>query len=97
MNWLDLQTIKNHLRVTEDYEDDLLTVYGDSAEETVLNVLNTTYEELIEEYTTVPTPIKHASLMLVDISYQMRAPVTPQNMYLVPYTFDLLIKPYMIL
>ena len=33
--------------------------------------------------------------MLVDLSYQQRSPVSPVSMYAVPYTFDLLIKPYM--
>lgn len=95
MNWLDLPTIKEHLRITEDYEDEMLTIYGDSAEETVLNYLGMTYEELLAKYSTVPAPIKHATLMLVDVSYQHRCPDISQSMYLVPYTFDLLIKPYM--
>lgn len=95
MNWLDLPTIKEHLRITEDYEDEMLKIYGDSAEETVLNYLGYSYEELLEKYTTVPTPIKHATLMLVDVSYQQRSPIATTNMYLVPYTFDTLVKPYM--
>jgi hypothetical protein len=32
--------------------------------------------------------------MLVDVSYQYRSPVSAQNMSIVPYTFDLLVKPY---
>lgn len=95
MNWLDLPTIKEHLRITEDYEDEMLKIYGDSAEETVLNYLGMTYEELLGKYSTVPVPIKHATLMLVDVSYQQRSPISATNMYLVPYTFDVLIKPYM--
>jgi hypothetical protein len=33
--------------------------------------------------------------MLVAISYQQREPASQQNVYAVPYSFDMLIKPYM--
>ena len=36
-------------------------------------------------------------LLLVDNSYTHRSPSTPQQMYAVPYGFDILVKPYMIL
>jgi hypothetical protein len=35
-----------------------------------------------------------AGLMLVAQSYQHREPASPQNLYAVPYAFDLLLKPY---
>ena len=95
MKYLSLEYIKQHSRIDYDCEDGLLEAYGDSAEETVLNLLNRTYEDIVEVYGQVPAPIKHASLMLVDLSYNNRSPVSPQNMYQVPYTFDLLLKPYM--
>lgn len=94
MKWLDLPTIKAHLRITEDYEDELLTLYGNSIEETMLILMGRSYEEVIEEYGSVPANIKHASLFLMEVSYKHRAPITPENMYLVPYTFDLMVKPY---
>ena len=43
---------------------------------------------------TMPAPLVQAALMLVDTSYQFRSPVSAQNMSVVPYTFDLLVKPY---
>ena len=76
-------------------EDTLLEMYGESAEEVLLNYLNRSYEEVSEVYGGVPVPLQHASLMLVDTSYQYRSPVSAQSMSLVPYTFDILIKPYM--
>ena len=76
-------------------EDSLLEMYGESAEEVLLNYLNRSYEEVSEVYGGVPVPLQHASLMLVDTSYQYRSPVSAQSMSLVPYTFDILIKPYM--
>ena len=97
MKWLTLERIKQQCRIEQDFtdEDDVLEDYGESAEETVLNTLNRTYEDIVEVYGKIPAPIRHASLMLVDVSYQHRNPVSGQNMYLVPYTFDLLLKPYM--
>ena len=76
-------------------EDTLLEMYGESAEEVLLNYLNRSYEEVSEVYGGVPVPLQHASLMLVDTSYQYRSPVSAQSMSLVPYTFDILVKPYM--
>ena len=97
MKWLTLEKIKAQCRIEEDFndEDELLEMYGDSAEEVLLNYLNRSYEDVIEVYGHIPSPLVHASLMLVDTSYQYRSPVSSQNMSLVPYTFDLLVKPYM--
>ena len=89
--------MKAQCRIEQDFhdEDDVLELYGDVAEETVLNALNRNYENVMEMWGKVPAPVVQASLMLVDLSYQHRATVSPQNMYIVPYTFDLMIKPYM--
>lgn len=95
MNYLTLAYIKAHSRIEYDGEDELLTIYGNAAEETVMNICGTTYQKMIQEYTTIPSAVMQATLMLVDLSYQQRSPVSPSSMYAVPYTFDLLIKPYM--
>lgn len=97
LKWLTLEGIKAQCRIEQDFhdEDDLLEMYGESAEEAVLNTLERSYEDLFEVYGRVPMPVVHATLMLVDLSYQHRSPVGPQNMYQVPYSFDLLMKPYM--
>ncbi len=92
-----MEYIKAHSRIDYDCEDDLLELYADSAEETVLNMLGRTYENLIEECGEVPAPVKQAALMLVDLSYKERSPISPQQLYAVPYTVDVLIKPYMVL
>lgn len=97
MKWLNLEQIKAQLRIEPDFtdEDELLEMYGESAEETLLQHLNRTYEDIMEVYGRIPAPLRHASLMLVDTSYQYRSPVSAQNMSIVPYTFDILVKPYM--
>ena len=92
-----MEYIKAHSRIDYDCEDDLLELYADSAEETVLNMLGRSFEDLLEECGEVPAPVKQAALMLVDLSYKERSPISPQQLYAVPYTVDVLIKPYMVL
>ena len=61
-----------------------------------MNYLCRSYEEIIDTYGgEMPAPLVQAALMLVDVSYQYRSPVSPNNLNIVPYTFDILIKPYM--
>lgn len=97
MKWLTLPRIKQQLRIEADFteEDDLLEMYGESAEEVLLNYLNRSFDDVMEVYGRMPSPLTHAALMLVDTSYQYRSPVSAQSMSLVPYTFDILVKPYM--
>lgn len=97
MKWLTLERIKQQCRIEPDFtdEDEILEEYGESAEETLLNYLNRSYENVISVYGRIPAPLRHASLLLVDTSYQYRSPVSTQNMSLVPYTFDIMVKPYM--
>lgn len=96
MNIITLDEIKKQARIDGDYEDDLLAMYGESAEQTVLNLLGRSFESLVEEFGEVPAPIHHACLMLTAHNYTHREPASPQNLYSVPYTIDALIKPYMI-
>ena len=98
MKFLTFQEINQQCRLDDEQaelERSLLEMYGESAEETVLNLLNRTVTDVYEQYGTIPKPLVHATLMLVDNAYKERSPIAPQNMSLVPYTFDLLLKPYM--
>ncbi len=105
MKYLTIEYIKAHSRIDYDCEDDLLELYGEAAEQTVLNIINRTYEELLDMFGTtsptdptvklVPAPIIQATLMVVDNSYQFRAPSSTQNVYATLYGVDALIKPYM--
>ena len=97
MKWLTLNTIKDQLRIEHDFtaEDGMLEIYGESAEDVLLNCVGRTYEDLMATYGKMPAPLKHASLMLCDVSYQYRSPISINNLSIVPYTFDLLVKPYM--
>lgn len=97
MKWLTLDKIKAQLRIDQSFtlEDNILEMYGESAEDSVLDIIRRSYTEVIEKYGTVPTPLVHASLMLVDLSYKERGPVSSQNLYQVPYAIDMKLKPYM--
>ena len=97
MKWLTLEQIKAQLRIEPNFtaDDKLLEMYGSSAENTVLKYMNRTYYDMIESYGGIPDDVLHATLMLVDESYQHRSPASTQNMYYVLYGFDAKIKPYM--
>lgn len=95
MKFLTLDYIKQHSRIDCCCEDNVLDLYGNAAEETLLNYIGMSYDELITANKgEVPMPLVQAALMLVDVSYQHRSPVSQQSMSIVPYTFDLLVKPY---
>ena len=101
MKWLNLEEIKQQLRIESDWtdEDALLVRYGNSAEAVVLNLTGRTYEELKAMNPTgedaIPADLWEATVLLVELSYQQRSPLTSQNLSVVPYAFDMKIKPYM--
>ena len=97
MKFLTLEQIKAQCRIEEDFtlEDSKLTLYGDSAEQVVFNYCRRQYEDFISEYGAIPQDIVHAALLLVTASYEHNAAVSMQNLSMVPYGFDMLVKPYM--
>lgn len=97
MKWLNLDLIKQHCRIEPDFHDEdlLLVGYGEDAEELVLTICNRTLEDIVGNYGKVPAPLIQASLLLVATSYEHRETVSQQNLYMVPYAFDIRIKPYM--
>lgn len=95
MKWLTLDWIKKHSRIDFDCEDDLLELYGEDAEDTILNIIRRSYEDLIETYGDVPRPLFVCALMLVEVDYNHRSPDSMNNLYEVPFAFAMKIKPYM--
>ena len=97
MKWLTLDEIKDQLRIEADFdlEDDKLAMYGESAEEVVLEICHRTYDDFLDNYGGIPAPIREASLLLVVASYEVGSPVSMQQMYAVGYGFDMKVKPYM--
>lgn len=97
MKFLTFDQIKAQLRLDDAQateEHDLLEMYGEAAEDAVLSLIRRNMANLVETYGRVPKQIVQAALMLTAISYQHREPASQQNMYAVPYSFDLLIKSY---
>lgn len=96
MKWLTLPEIKEQLRIEADFtlEDQKLTTYGDSAEEVLMEVTRRTYDDFIDNYGKIPTPIREVSLMLVTASYETGSAVSLQQFYS-NQTFDMKVKPYM--
>lgn len=94
MKYITIEQIKQHCRIDGTTEDQVLELYGAAAEETMLNYIGSTYEEITADGNPMPKPLVQATLMLVDVSYQHRSPVSSQTMSVVPYTFDILVKPY---
>ena len=98
MKYLTFEQIKAQLRLDDAQateEHDLLELYGEAAEDMVLNTCNRTITDIFEQYGMVPKALVQAGLMLVAQSYQHREPASPQNLYVVPYAFDMMVKPYM--
>ena len=95
MKFLTIDKIKQQLRLDCTCEAELLEDYGNAAEEVVLDTIGLTYDELVEKYNGIPERARRAALMLVDHWYQYRSPVADRTMSVVPYTFEILLKPLM--
>ena len=94
MKFLTLELIKDHLRIDGVNEDKLLEFYGGSVEETLFNTIGVTYEQFIDEVGEMPESLVNAALMLVDARYQYRGPGDKIPLSIIPYGFDILVKPY---
>ena len=102
MRWLTLEDIKEQIRIEPDnpIDDNLLTRYGATAENFTLNYLQRTEDELKAmnkkdpTHTTIPDEIFSACILLVDLYYQHRGPISAQNMYLIDYGYDALVMQY---
>ena len=93
MKFLTIDKIKQQLRLDCTCEAELLNDYGDAAEEVVLDIMGLTYDEAVAKYGSMPKRAEQAALMLVDTWYQYRTPVSDRQMSVVPYTFEILMKP----
>ena len=100
LRWLTLDEIKDQLRIERDntQEDNLLMRYGATAENFTLRYLQRTEDELKamndQDPTLVPEDIVSACLLLVDLYYQHRGPISMQNLYLIDYGYDALISDF---
>ena len=80
--------IKAQLTLDDDIwalKKDIILLWAESAEETVINSCNRTLESIYEEYGEVPRNLVHAALLLTAQSYHIGEPITDRNLYIVPY------------
>lgn len=93
---VSLALFKKHVRADDFADDDeYLQHLLDTAESSVIKATNRTQEELAKMGNgNVPTPIKHAILMLGAHWYNQRESVSSVQMHAVPDSLQALIKPY---
>lgn len=94
---VSLALFKKHVRADDFADDDeYLRHLLDTAESAVITATNRTQEELAQMGNghDVPTPIKHAIMMLGAHWYNQRESVSSAQMHAVPDSLQALIKPY---
>ncbi len=95
MKFLTLEQIKQQCRIEQDFdlEDDILELYGTSAEASILSLTRRTYEDMYETYGEIPAPVRHCALMMVASAYQTREAWTAQKLEAAP-SLSFMLKPY---
>jgi uncharacterized phage protein (predicted DNA packaging) len=105
-----LEELKKQMRVDFDEEDSLIETYGDAAERQVISDTRRTERELLErgwmeredeadipdEITAdyFPRRLKVAVMMLAAHLYRNREVVSSVAQNCVPYSYDVMVKPY---
>lgn len=90
-----LQDIKDNARIEGDEENKAIERMGAAAERAVLNILECTLDELkAENDGEVPPDVYQAILMVATNFYEHRSQTNPTELYNVPYTVDMILRPY---
>lgn len=98
MKFITFDQIKAQLRLDDaqaELEQDLLEMYGESAEDAVLTIIRRPLRNVKQVYGHVPQKLIHATLLLVDEWYQHRTPAESVSLSPVPNAFDFMLKPMM--
>lgn len=95
MKFLTLDDIHAHTRVSHDAENEILVAKATAAEEFILDYLDRTYDELIDEYGEVPAPVVQAALMVTEDLYEHPSNSEAVSVNPTAIGFDMLIKKYM--
>lgn len=93
---IDLETIKKHLNLNEDYTDDDTYVMHleNVAENLVEKHIDKTLEEIIAEEGEVPSPLLHAMLLIIGNLYDNRESVAYNQVVEVPKTLQYILSMY---
>lgn len=105
MKFITINELKDQLRIEHDWndEDSLLTTMGNAAEAALLRACNRTADDLLDTFGTTdpatgdvlpPPDFKMACLMLGKHLYDHRGPADSVPQVQVPYSIDLMVKPF---
>ena len=96
MAFVDIDTVKKHVRADDgNYDDELLTSYLEVAEDVVISQTYRPVEDLLGmNYGEFPPMLRQAVIMLVAHWYNQREDSAAVQYRQVPFGVDALIKPY---
>lgn len=95
IQYVDLETVKAHLNLEQQFEDDDLYLLGleDVAQCAVEKYLDIPLADIAQNGV-LPSPIKHAILLLIGTFYAQRESISSASMQPVPNAFELLCDLY---
>lgn len=96
MEDLNLEIIKKHLNISEDFSDDDIYLYAliDVANDVVEKSLDMKLDAFRNSDGKLPAPIVHAELLLIGTWYAVRESVVSGSMMPTPHAYDMLIDLY---
>lgn len=95
IQYVDLETAKKQLNIENDFQDDDLYIMAliDVAQSAVEKYLDIPLEDMCKDGV-LPSPIKHAILLLIGTWYAIRESVSSASMQPVPNAFEMLCDLY---
>jgi hypothetical protein len=98
LKYLTLEYIRSHSRIDYDCENEIIEKYAAAAENSILRLLNRTIDDLMEANGgEVPDEVMVATMELTDNLIRHRSPIEQTALSVVPYNFDLMLRPHMVL
>ena len=96
MEDLNLEVVKKHLNIEDDFQDDDMYLYAlmDVANDVVEKSLDIKLDDLRNTDGKLPSPIVHAELLLIATWYACRESVSSGSMLPTPHAYDMLIDLY---
>jgi hypothetical protein len=95
MDWLQIEYIKKHSRLDYENNTDLMKLYANDAEKTILRLIRRTLDNVKDmNGGEVPEALYHAALMLTDVAWEHRNPQTQAQLHNVDYTFECIISDF---
>ena len=95
IQYVDLETAKKQLNIEDDFQDDDLYILAliDVAQSAVEKYLDIPLADICKD-SVLPSPIKHAILLLISTWYAIRESVSTAAMQPVPNAFEMLCDLY---